>query len=246
MKARSLLATLAVVSAMLACNMASVPAPTPLPPPASATPMVSETPSITPLPTDTPPPTATATPTIPIAWPKDLPVNCRIGPGLDWLAVSGLLVGQTAPIQGRNSNSSWWYVVTQQEPGAPCWVAASATLTAGNVAALPVIGRPQARVTAVDLSLQPRNQSLPGCFGPPQLIEFDGTITTNGPTDVEWYFDTDEGGSMPSHTLHFDKYGTKSVDGSYLPTTWPGQFWVRLIVSDPNNRQAEKRYRIDC
>jgi hypothetical protein len=197
-------------------------------------------------PTDTPMPTLTPTPTIPIAWPKDLPVNCRFGPGLGWLVTSGLLVGDTAPIQGRNADSSWWLIVTKLEPGAPCWVAASATLTAGNMAAVPVVASPHASVTSVDLGLSPKNQSLPGCFGPPQLIKFSGSITTNGPTKVEWYFETEEGGDMPSHTLNFDGFGTKSVEGSYLPASWPGTFGVSLVVFEPDNEQIQRKYKINC
>ena len=242
MRVQSYLGPAAVALAALACNLPGGP------PPATATPLVlfTETATTAPLPTDTPLPTPTGTPLVPIARPAEVGVNCRVGPGIDWKDISYLLVGQTATIQGRNADSSWWYVVTQQDPGTPCWVAASVTVTAGNVAALPVIPKPQAVVTSVDLDLQPRNQSLPGCFGPPQPIEFDGTITTNGPTEVTWHFETEDGGSMPSHTLEFDQYGTKGVDDSFLPTDWPGQFWVRLVVTEPNGKEVEKRYKIEC
>ena len=243
MKRRTLFATVALVLAMLACNLPAGATPTPLPTP---TPLFTETPSATPLPTATLVPPATSTPTIPIAWPKELPVNCRVGPGVEWFNISGLLVGQVATIQGRNADSSWWYVVTPLDPGAPCWVAASVTLTAGNLTGLPVIPLPQAQVTNIELKLDPRNQSLPGCFGPPEQIEFEGSITTNGPTEVKWHFETEEGGSMGSHTLDFDKFGTKGVAGSYGPTTWPGDFWVRLIVTQPNGEEIQKNYKIEC
>lgn len=260
MKPQPLFASLAVILSILACNMPSVnqsqdaaaavltvlaqteiAAQTQNAALTAAAPLPTQAP-----PTDTPQPTLTPTPTIPIAWPKDLPVNCRFGPGLGWLVTSGLLVGETATLQGRNSDSSWWYVVTKLEPGAACWVAASATLTAGNVAAVPVVSAPQASVTSLELSLAPKNQSLPGCFGPPQSIEFDGSITTNGPVKVEWHFETEEGGAMSSHTLNFDAFGTKNVDGSYGPSTWPGTFGVTLVVTDPNNKQIERKYKIDC
>ena len=243
MNRRSLLATAAVVLAMLACNMPAGATPTPLPTP---TPLFTELPSATPLPTATPVPTATSTPTIPIAWPKDVPVNCRYGPGIEWLNTSGLLVGQVATIQGRNASSSWWYVVTPLDPGTPCWVAASVTLTAGNLAGLPVIPTPEARVTNLELQLDPKNQTLGGCFGPPEPIDIEGSITTNGPTEVKWHLETEEGGSMGSHTLEFDKYTTKGVAGTYMPTTWPGTYWVRLIVTQPNGEEVEKNYKIQC
>ena len=192
-------------------------------------------------------PTDTATPTIPIAWPKDVPVNCRYGYGTEWSVLSGLNLGQTSEITGRNPDSSWWYIKDPANPGSFCWVAASVTNTAGNVAALPIINQPNAYVTGVTVKLNPASISLPGCFGPVQAISIKGTITVNGPVKVKWYFETQEGGSYPANTTNFDGADTKNVNGpDYSPLPGAGNFWVRLIITSPNDKSGEAKYKILC
>ena len=219
----------------------------PLPGAASATPSDTPLPVSSAIPTNTPFPTDTATPTIPIAWPKDVPVNCRYGYGTEWSVLSGLNLGQTSEITGRNPDSSWWYIKDPANPGSFCWVAASVTNTAGNVAALPIINQPNAYVTGVTVKLNPASISLPGCFGPVQAISIKGTITVNGPVKVKWYFETQEGGSYPANTTNFDGADTKNVNGpDYSPLPGAGNFWVRLIITSPNDKSGEAKYKILC
>ena len=213
----------------------------------SQSPAFTETASSTPPPAATPIPSATSTPLIPIAWPLDKGVNCRIGPGTEWVAAGFLLVGETAPIQGKNADATWWYVSTPNAPGSPCWVAASVTLTAGNLTGLPVISPPQASVTKVSVKLDPKEITLPGCFGPVSPIEIRGTIEVNGPVKVEWHFATEQGGSQPGHTTNFNGAGSKNVEGdSYSPPPGAGTFWVRLIIDKPGDNVGEAKYKILC
>src|SRR5688572_28272234 len=73
-----------------------------------------------------------STSTVPLASPKDEPVNCRMGPETTWAVTGALTVGQTATIVGRNETSSWWYVQAPNDPDSPCWVASSVVNTSGN------------------------------------------------------------------------------------------------------------------
>jgi len=224
----------------------------PLPGAASPTPpFPSDTPAplATLVPTDTPFPTATATPTIPIAWPKDVPVNCRYGPGTEWAVLSGLNLGQISEIAGRNSDSTWWYIKDPASPGSFCWVAASVTNTAGNTAALGIVNPPNAYVTGVTVKLSPSSISLPGCFGPVQAITIKGTIAVNGPVKVKvkWHFELEQGGSFPSDTTNFAGVDSKIVNGpDYSPPPGAGNFWVRLIITSPNDKVGEAKYKILC
>ncbi|HEX2994770.1 MAG TPA: hypothetical protein VHP14_08100, partial [Anaerolineales bacterium] len=89
MKSRFLLSTLVLVLAVSGCNLPSnVPTPTPtlslITPSATQAPF-TETPTFTPVPSNTPPPTVTSTPTIPVAFPREQPVNCRLGPSTGWI-----------------------------------------------------------------------------------------------------------------------------------------------------------------
>ena len=211
----------------------------------SATPEPTATlvPSETPLPTDTPLPTATFTPTVPIAWPKDENVNCRFGYGTDWLAVGALMNGQPATIIAKNAGETWWFLTLQN--GTSCWVAASVTLTAGNLAGLPVYSQATASVTKVTIE-KPKNISVAGCLGPVQPLELSGSIETNGPATVEWHFKTEQAGALTAHSIDFDTFDTKSFSDSFVPTLTAGEYWVRLVVTSPNGKTAESSYKIEC
>ena len=204
------------------------------------------TPTQTPLPTATPLPSLTPTPIIPIAWPSDKGVNCRLGPGTGWVAVGALLVGETATIQGRNGDSSWWYVVTKGDPGSPCWVAASVTITAGNISLLPTISPPTAKVTKARVNLDPEEITLPTCLDPSPEITIKGIIETNGPVKVNYYFETQQGGIVPPDSVNFKGADSKTVEITYTPPTTAGTFWVKLIVTGPNDRVGEAEYKIEC
>jgi len=257
MKARTLSLLFVLVLFVLSCNLptsvpiqndeneAPSPVPslenTPLPPEPTATPIPSETP----LPTNTPLPTATFTPSVPVAWPKDLNVNCRFGYGTEWLAVGALVEGQPAEIKGKNATASWWYVALPNSPSTPCWVAASVTNTSGNLAALPVTNQSIASVIGVSIK-KPDTISVPGCMGPIQPLELNGSIEMNGPGTASWHFDTQQSGVITDHATDFDSFGSKTVADSFVPSLTAGSYWVKLVVIGPNDKTAETNYKIEC
>ncbi len=215
--------------------------------PTNALPAITETSTVAPLPSATLLPTLTPTPLVPIAWPLDKGVNCRFGPGEGWVKIGYVLVGETATIQGKNEDASWWYVITPSDPGTPCWVAAYVTQTAGNLSGLPVIPSPKAKVTGVSVKLDPKEISLPGCFGPVQPIEIKGTIDVNGPVKVEWHFEIEGEGSQSGHTTNFNSADSKNVEGdSFSPSPAEGTYWVRLVVDKPEDKYGEAKYKILC
>ena len=170
MKSRSFLFVLALVLAMLACNLPSSAA-TETPTLAIFTPSITQPastdiPTQTLLPSNTPPPTSTTTPTVPVASPKDVAVNCRLGPGVGWVVLSGLSVGASSQIVGKSGDGGWWYIVDPFNSGRKCWVASSVTNTAGNLANIPVAEAPKAEVTKVTVDVDPNSLSVAGCVGP--------------------------------------------------------------------------------
>src|SRR5688572_20813261 len=255
MKSRSLLSTLVLVLAMTACNLPSNVTVTETPTLAIIlSPTLSlptGTPTQTPLPTNTSPPPATPTPTVPTVSPREVAVNCRLGPGTAWLVLSGLNLGQTSQIVGKNSDGTWWYIVDPFSSSRNCWVSVSVTSAAGNLANIPVVQSPKATVTRVTLDVSPGTVSAtgPGCTGTVPAIEIEGTIETNGPTTVQWQFVTEQGGAMPAQSTQFDTFGSKTLVASYtppLPAASGNSYWVRLIVTGPNNSQSEVKYTITC
>jgi len=246
--------TLLIILALLvqACNLPSnVPAtetPTlaPTVEPSATQPLPTDQPSETPLPTDTPPPTLTSTPSVPIAFPRDVAVNCRYGPGTVWVVLSGLQVGQTSQIVGKSADFSWWYIIDPLNASRNCWVAASVIDTAGNLSAIPVVATPTASVTNVTVSVDPKELNVGGCVGPITPSKIEGTIEVNGPTTVKWYFETQQGGAMSVETTDFDSAGSKTFSVDYTPLLADGSYWVRMIVTAPNSIQGETSYKINC
>ena len=252
MKPRTLFPVLMLLLSMLACNLPSnIPATETPTLEASASVTVTQSlptalPTQTPPATNTPPPTLTSTPSVPVAFPKETNVNCRLGPGTAWVPVSALVVGQSAQITGRSADGSWWNIVDPQGSGRRCWVSGSVVNTAGNIGGIPVAESPNASVTNVTIEIEPEAISVGGCVGPVQPIEITGTIETNGPTEVTWHFETQLGGAMTNQSTDFETFGEKEFSVDYTPPLTAGTFWIRLIVTDPNDMQAEVRYTIQC
>ena len=265
MKTRTFTVVLVLMALMLACNVTTVPqagtpiqntlprpGETPLPPTDTPNPLPSDTPK--PLPSDTPAPTPTITltPTSSVAMvtPKTQDVNCRFGPGTDYLSVGGLKVGASVPILGQNGDGTWWQIQNPNNVSDKCWVsggAGGATNTSGNMGSVPVTPAPKPFVTKVTAS-NPANISVPaGCIGPISSMTLTGTIDVNGPVAVTWHFETQQGGAMGNHSLTFTKYGPQTVtDNSYTPPLVAGTYWVRLVVTSPNSIKGEASYKIGC
>ena len=251
MNKRSLIIGFVLLLSILACNLPAEVPNTQVPnilviTATPAAPLDTPIPTFTSIPTETPLPTFTPTPTVPIAWPLDKGVNCRLGPSTDWVVIGALLVGQTATIQGKNEDATWWYVTTPDDSNHPCWVSASVTVTAGNLANLLVINPPTASVTDISVKLEPNEIILPGCIGPVQPITFKGSITVNGPAKVEWHFETEQGGSLSVHNTEFKNADTKTVEDSFTPSSPAGSYWVKLIITKPDEKAGETKYKVTC
>jgi hypothetical protein len=101
-------------------------------------------------------------------------------------------------------------------------------------------------VIGLKLKIDPGEINLPGCMGPVQPITFKGTIDTNGPADVKYYFETQQGGQMPVQELKFKFADSKSVEASYNPPIMEGTFWVKLVIVSPNDKTVQEKYKVNC
>ena len=242
MKTRLMLTGAVLLLGLLACNWPEfLPPPAPeIEPTALATFVV---PSDTPIPSATPLPTATPTPGVPIAWPKDLAVNCRSGPGTGWAAISALQVGTSAEIVGRTSETTWWYIRDPLNPGSFCWVATSVTETAGNMNIIPILEAPEAQVTGVEVNAA---VEFTACGGP-NAITFTGSITTNGPGTVTYHWEVggDKQNVTPDETIEFLKAGTQEVAaGAYSADC--GEYFVILQTTGPNQESARRDFKVEA
>ncbi len=112
-----------------------------------STPNVMET-VITPIPsetiTPTPTPTESTTPTPTLGPPMataDNDANCRFGPGSVYDVIGTLLQGQSAPIVGRNTYSSWW-VIEHVGSAGTCWIWDGTVSISGDTSDVPVVVPP--------------------------------------------------------------------------------------------------------
>ncbi len=66
--------------------------------------------------------------------------NCRFGPDTVYSVVTSFKKGTELPVEGRNSNNTWWWVLINN--GQNCWISASLVEVFGSVTNLPVISAP--------------------------------------------------------------------------------------------------------
>ena len=237
---KRLFAVLALLLATLACSWSDV-----APPPA---PVIEPSPlptfaisTLTPIPTETALPTLTSTPDAPIAWPKDLGVNCRYGPGKEWGVVSSLPAGTITEIKGRTINTAWWYVSDPMDTDGYCWVAYDVVETAGNLNSVPIVEPPVSSVTAVTVNAV---VTFTAC-GSANQATFKGTITAVGPITATYHWAVNKDASLttPDKSIQFTESGTKEVTYDSFSADC-GSYAVQLLVTAPNTISAEKLFAI--
>lgn len=138
-------AVLALLVAVLACNLpgGQVPEIPTQPPaetmttiPASAT-LPVETPTTAPADTPIPSPTACTATVV-----ANTNVNLRSGPGTVYDIVGAIMQGNGAPVVGKNADGTWWYVEFPTAPGGRAWVSGSVVTASCIPDALAVIPAP--------------------------------------------------------------------------------------------------------
>jgi len=103
--------------------------------------------------------------------------------------------------------------------------------------------RSQAHATSAHLAAVPARYTG-AC---PTKVQFKGTITTNGPTEVKYTWASFDGGTWPEGTLKFTAAGTKPVSES-REVFAPGQTgWMELKVLAPNTlHSTQAKYVFTC
>jgi uncharacterized protein YraI len=171
-------------------------------------------------------------------------INCRFGPGIEYLLVNELHQGQSARVIGRNETSTWWYIRDPGNPGGFCWVSAEVTETQGQVNELPVIQLSYITVTDVKLRVEP-TRIVVNCDQFPQTVFFEAEITTNGPALMTWQWEASTGAISDIGTLVFEEAGTQVINEFY-PINAPNEYWVKLHVLTPNEMVEQVDFPVSC
>ncbi len=185
------------------------------------------------------------------------PVNVRSGPGTLYDAIGALNTGQTAAIDGKNSEGTWWYIVFASGPAGHGWVAASVVTATCNPQSVAVVAVPPTPVPPTEVAAQvigasvwvdPDSIGVPGCMGPPQPVSVGATIEVTAAMKVKWHFNTKQAGSLQSHTTIFNKAGSKDVADTFVPSLEAGTYWVRLVIEGVNTSgwEIQATYKISC
>jgi uncharacterized protein YraI len=198
-------------------------------------------------------------PSVPVASPNGQPLNCRSGPGTGWPVVVLLNPGQTVEIVGKSPDGTWWYVKNPVLQGNFCWISAGFATTSGDLGGITVVAIPPTLVvptsppaavvvTDVSVSVNPNTIHVGGCIGPIQPITLNASITTNGAIKLQWHFETDQSGSLPTQGKKFLSAGTLNVSDSFTPPLTAGTYQVQLFIDGMNLKgmDAVASYKITC
>jgi uncharacterized protein YraI len=208
----------------------------------------TETPTL--VPSLVPTLTSTIVPTLasPMVTPTSEDVNCRFGPGTEYLAIGSLRMGEIVPIRGTISDRSWWQIEDPRNIGILCWVKAALTTASGNLALVPELAKPTGLVTDLAVSVV-GGPTIHGFCGGPNAVTFSVSITTNGPATVKYHLEIFNGdGSLRNATadatLNFTAFGTQTFDPAGAYKTDCGDFYVKVIVTAPNSKTAQYNWSV--
>jgi uncharacterized protein YgiM (DUF1202 family) len=240
--ARTTRLILVLMFILAACNLPASATPTSTltsTPTSTTTPDATVTSTVTPLPTIIPSPTQAAL----TVRAKDLPVNCRFGPGLVFEIVGIVKPNQSTRVVGRTSDGLWLNVQDPGNPGGICWVAASTVETKGEIASLSVVNAPLVTVTSLTVRVEPSKITV-ACGAFPQVFGFVAEITTNGPAVVTWRWEVNTGNG-PDQVLTFESAGTKTVQEFYR-VNGANDYKVKLHILGPNEMGDEADFFALC
>jgi hypothetical protein len=147
-------------------------------------------------------------------------------------------------IEGRVSDTSWWYVRDPMETVGEtyCWVAYEVVDTAGNLNIIPIVEPPVASVKNV--TVDSAVVTFTACGGPNQVL-LNGIIVVNGPTSVTYHWEVSGAAqeTKPEATLEFSQSGAQNVIET-VALTECGEYSATLRVAEPNEVFAQKDFSI--
>ena len=188
--------------------------------------------------------TLTSTPSVILAAPRDQPVNCRFGPDISYTIVGALIVGRQAEVIGKNIDVTWVYVRNPSDPSNNCWLSVDFIELNGETALLPVVGPPEIMVTDIQVSVDPSAMNV-ACDAFPQSVIISAEITTNGPSVVTWFWESNVGVRSDQKQLLFEAGGTKLAQDFYQVDR-AGDYFIRVGSIVPNLRTGEATFKAIC
>jgi hypothetical protein len=204
--------------------------------------------------------TATLTSAPPTVTPTSGPVMvsvsadtwCSKGPALIYDKVFVFKVGQTAKVIGREEFNNYWVIEKPDNPAITCWLWGKYATLTGDPSALPVIAPPPTPtpsaglVTAVSITVAHAkiisNVNITCPFEQPWTV----TVTTNGPTTVEYaimFYGGVGNYDTSYYEMVFNSAGMQSYGGTYHDNGCsPWKF--KIFTTSPNNMEAIAHFEV--
>ena len=190
------------------------------------------------------PPTSTPQPQPVYATARDLPVNCRYGPGTIYSIISRVEPGQVARVKAHDTSGGWLYIHDPLNPGGSCWLSTVPVDVEGDSAALPLQDPPQVIVSKLEVRVEPQRVTVT-CDNYPQYALFIAEITANGPTLVNWRWELSTGEATDAQVLLFDQAETQVVQKGFVIMS-PNDYWGRLHINAPNEISETANLIANC
>ena len=168
--------------------------------------------------------------------------NVREGDSTDYDIVGFLSVGASAPLLGRNAADTWWYI---QNNGGHGWIAKSITTASCVPASVAVVVPPPPPPTAVP---EPEEEfavthvtysfSEADYGGHNDCPKMTANITTSGAGTVYYKWERSDGAGAPTYSIDFASAGTQAVTTNWtIGSVWEGtEFWLGIYIDDPNHQ----------
>jgi len=196
--------------------------------------------------TEAPVVTRTPTSSFPVI-SANVDTNCRSGPGAVYPIITGLFVGQTSEVLGKNNLGTWWYIRNPINSSGKCWVWTNTTKVVGDTSSLPTIATPPTPTPETPTITISSDASIKNYTGAcPVEITLRGTIETDRPTTVKFRWTSDFAYSFDYVTYKF----TKAEDETWFQTMTINADttgYIRFKLYEPISLSEDRiKITVDC
>lgn len=159
--------------------------------------------------------------------------NCRFGPGQVYDVISYLNHNQSAPITGRNAETTWW-VIERVDGGGTCWIWDGVVTVSGDTSQVPVVQPPPTPTPTPTFTPSPVPLAAPKPIGPSGSLPCTSTVFLewqpvshpNGISYYEW---------RVTYSGVTDSGTTTSTSVEYFVTCSASYSWQVRVVDGKGN-----------
>jgi len=169
--------------------------------------------------------------------------NCRAGPGTAYESLDVLMQGQTVSIEGRNSDSTWFWVRKPSGSG-NCWLSAITGESVGDLSAVPIVSAPPLPTQPPTVEVDTTPPNISNYYASPVSIQQQGC---GEPSTTIVSASVSDAGGVGRVMARIPGYGevemTHVGGGAYQATVGPfsgtGEFSIFIFAWDNAGNGAQ-------